>query len=328
MCQKPKQIRKAAVNKMKNNSMVAIDATSSNNSNNGIMENVSSIITLDMLHEKGIKIGRLAGNRTLDDKIIKAKKKSLQETGLLIPAVIVEADKAVAEGLEVVDFETGELVTKEKAMSYVVLVDANHRYSAHLKLVEEDENYHGDFFFMYPMQDISVTKMLSEINIATNPWKTADYGKGAAMMIKDDLPLLNAINKLTEKGYSIEAACKWLTFESKVTKSILVKAMNNEIDDALKNCTNIKNGESLLEAAKESFSEDFLRKRTLPDWIISKMKDSEEGKSAFIKKMCSFLKSFNRSQSDDIENCKGTRGGDTKETIVNRKLNALWEKKQ
>ena len=304
---------------------VANNATSSNKPNEVLMKNLGTIITLAMLQENGYKIGRLAGNRTFDEKIVKAKKKSLKETGLLVPAIIVEAEKAIAEGLEVVDFETGVPVTEENAKNYVVLVDANHRYKAHLQLLNEEEKYDGEFSFMLPLQDISVAKMLSEINIATNPWKTADYGKGAAMILKEELPLLTAINSLTEKGYSIESASMWLTFEKKITKAVLANAISGTIADSLRDDKDIERGMKLLQAAKKSFSEDFLKKRLIPDWIITKQKKFEDGKSAFIKKMCNFLAGIGRETADEIEKSKGSRGGDTKETIVNRMLNNLWE---
>jgi len=306
-------------------SKVANNATSSNKSNEVLKKYLGTIITLAMLQERGIKIARLAGNRTFDEKIVKAKKKSLKATGLLVPAIIVEADKALNEGLEVVDFETGEPVKEENAKYYVVLVDANHRYKAHLQLLNEEDNYTGEFSFMFPLQDISVAKMLSEINIATNPWKTADYGKGAVMMLKEELPLLNAINNLTEKGYSIESASMWLTFEKKITKSVLANAISGTIADSLRDDKDIDRGLKLLQAAKKSFSEDFLKKRLIPDWIITKQKKFEDGKSAFIKKMCNFLAGIGRETADEIEKSKGSRGGDTKETIVNRMLNNLWE---
>lgn len=313
-------------NNFKEKSDVAGNVTSSNNSVEVLKKYLGTIITLAMLQENGYKIGRLAGNRTFDEKIVKAKKKSLKATGLLVPAIVVEAEKAIAEGLEVVDFETEEKITEENARYYVVLVDANHRYKAHLQLLNEDKNYDGEFSFMLPLQDISVGKMLSEINIATNPWKTADYGKGAAMMLKEELPLLTALNKLTENGYSIESAALWLTFEKKVTKSVLVNAMNGTISDPLKEDKNIERGQKLLQSARKSFSEDFLKKRTMPDWIISKLKEDEDGKTAFIKKMSNFLSQIGRENADKIEKSKGERGGDSKETIVNRKLNELWEK--
>jgi len=303
----------------------ATDAASNKKTNDFLMKNLGTIITLAMLQEKGFKIARLAGNRTLDEKIVRAKKKSLKATGLLVPAIIVKAENAIAEGLEVVDFETGEQVTEENARYYVVLVDANHRYKAHLQLTNEDRNYDGEFSFMFPLKDISIAKMLSEINISTNPWKAADYGKGAAMLLKEELPLLNALNQLTGNGYSIESAAMWLTFNKKVTKSVLVNAMNGSISDYLKDDKNIERGQKLLEAARKSFSEDFLKKRTLPDWIISKSNEDEDGKSTFIKKMCNFLNQIDRVTADNIEKSKGERGGDTKETIINRKLNKLWE---
>lgn len=313
-------------NNFKEKSDVAGNVTSSNNSVEVLKKYLGTIITLAMLQENGYKIGRLAGNRTFDEKIVKAKKKSLKATGLLVPAIVVEAEKAIAEGLEVVDFETEEKITEENARYYVVLVDANHRYKAHLQLLNEDKSYDGEFSFMLPLQDISVGKILSEINIATNPWKTADYGKGAAMMLKEELPLLTALNKLTENGYSIESAALWLTFEKKVTKSVLVNAMNGTISDPLKEDKNIERGQKLLQSARKSFSEDFLKKRTMPDWIISKLKEDEDGKTAFIKKMSNFLSQIGRESADKIEKSKGERGGDSKETIVNRKLNELWEK--
>lgn len=290
------------------------------------LKQAMQIITLAVLKDKGIKIARLKGNRNLDQKIVKAKMKSLKATGLLVPAIIVEASLALEEGLEVVDFETGEAVTKENADEYVVLVDANHRFQAHLELEKLDDAYNKDFIFMFPLQDIDVSKMLSEINIATNPWKPADYGKGAAMVLKEELPLLTAINSLTEKGYSVEAACKWLTFACKVTKTVMANAMNGVISEALKKESGIERGFKLIDAAKKSFAEDFLTTRTLPDWIISKADDFDGSKSEFTKKMCKFLSSFNREIATDIEKSKGTRGGDAKETIINRKLNNLWEK--
>ena len=307
-------------------SNVANNATSSNKPNEVLMKNLGTIITLAMLQEKGIKIARLTGNRTLDDKIVKSKKKSLKETGLLVPAIIVEAEKAIAEGLEIVDFETGELVTEENARYYVVLVDANHRYMAHLQLIRDDNEYKNEFYLMFPLQDIKIQKMLSEINIATNPWKVADYGKGAAISLTEELPLLSAINELTENGYSIESASLWLTFEKKITKSTLVNAMSGIIADSLKATNNIEGGKKLLQAARKSFKEEFLKKRTMPDWIISRLKENEEGKTAFINKMCDFLSHITRETAGKIEDSKGTRGGDTKETIVNRMLTEMWIK--
>jgi len=283
------------------------------------------IILLTSLSEEGIKIARLAGNRCLDEKIIKAKKKSLKETGLLVPAIIVEASLALEEGLEVVDFETGEVVTEENADEYVVLVDANHRYKAHLDLVKSDENYKKDFAFMFPLQIINVSKMLSEINVATNPWKTGDYARGAALALKEELPLLTAINSLIANGYSLQSACKWLTFANQVTKSVITRAMNGVISNQLREDSGIERGIKLLNAAKNSFNEDFLKTRTIPDWVISRHNEFEGNKAEFISRMCLFLSNIDKKIASEIEKIKGIKGGDTKESIINKKLTEMWE---
>ena len=281
------------------------------------------IITLTELNEKGIKVARLAGNRDFSEKNIKEKKKSLKKCGMLSAAIIISAKKALDEGLEVVDFETGKAITYENADKYVVLVDANHRFKAYLELRKSDDEYKGDFYVMYPLQEnISIAEMLAEINVATDPWKSADYGKGAAMVIKEKLPLLEAINELTAKGYSLDS-----TFSNKVTKSVLANAMNGQISETLRKENGIERGRRLIAAAKKSFAEDFLKSRNLPDWIISKADDFEGSKAEFEEQMSDFLGNIDRERATDIEKTKGTRGGDTKEAIINRKLNALWSKK-
>lgn len=46
------------------------------------------ILTLSELNEKGVKVARLAGNRDLNEKAVKAKMKSMREYGQLVPAII------------------------------------------------------------------------------------------------------------------------------------------------------------------------------------------------------------------------------------------------
>lgn len=97
----------------------------------------NEIMTLTELTKNGVKVARLAGNRDLNEKAVKAKMKSMREYGQLVPAIIVDASTAIKDGLKVVDFTTGEEI--KDGNNYVVLLDANHRYSAHLRLLEENK---------------------------------------------------------------------------------------------------------------------------------------------------------------------------------------------
>ena len=94
------------------------------------------VLTLTVLASKGIKIARLSGNRNFNAKAIKAKMQSMKENGMLVPAIIVDAKEVIKAGLEIVDFETGKTISEANADKYVVLVDANHRYQAHLNLLK------------------------------------------------------------------------------------------------------------------------------------------------------------------------------------------------
>ena len=110
---------------------------------------------VDVLNE-GKKVARLVANRDLDPKNVKQKKESLKKCGVLTPAVIVNGNKAVEQDLEIVDFITGEVISKEDAHKYIVLVEGNHRYQAHLELLkangklEEEQKYKKEFFVTYP----------------------------------------------------------------------------------------------------------------------------------------------------------------------------------
>lgn len=73
------------------------------------------VLTLAVLASKGIKIARLSGNRNFDEKVVKAKMKSMKANGMLVPAIILDAMKVIEAGLEIVDFETGEIISAADA---------------------------------------------------------------------------------------------------------------------------------------------------------------------------------------------------------------------
>ena len=104
---------------------------------------------------------------------------------MLSAAIIISAKKALDEGLEVVDFETGKAITYENADKYVVLVDANHRFKAYLELRKSDDEYKGDFYVMYPLQEnISIAEMLAEINVATDHGNQPIMERGQQWLLK------------------------------------------------------------------------------------------------------------------------------------------------
>ena len=320
------------------NEIVAEQAASVNEQKDFVkMEKVLQVLSLAVLQSKGVKIARLEGNRDLNEKAVKAKMKSMKQYGQLVPAIIVDAATARKQGLKVVDFSTGEEVTEQNEAFYVVLLDANHRYEAHLRLMaandkvkEEADKYTGEFYLVYSLcPAVAIDKALAEINIATTPWKGADFVKGAKMMVDAELPVLDAIAEATSEGMSLDAASKVFLFNGKVNKSVLVRAINGSIDECLLNTSGLERGRRILEAAKGSFGSDFLNSRTLIDWVISIYENTDDAeKGQFTNDMVSFLAGIKREDAEPLEKAKGKRGGQSKDTIINEGLNALWAKRR
>ena len=143
--------------------------------------NKFSVYEISELINSGYKIARLENNRELDDKAVKAKMKSLKAKGQLQTAIVLPAQRAKDENLQVVDFLSGEGVKDEDIPSYLVLPEGNHRYKAHLNLLVENKDnegkkdfkkYEGKFYVMLPLTDtLSIAEMMAEMNICTKVWK-------------------------------------------------------------------------------------------------------------------------------------------------------------
>lgn len=286
------------------------------------------------LAEIGKKVAKLVNNRNMEKKAVNDKAKSLNEKNQLIPAVVVDAVAAVAEGLDVVDFQSGNEIPTNELQNYVVLVDGNHRYQAHLNLLEAAAKgkgeYAGEFWVMYPFnEELTVVDMLTELNIATNPWKGGDYGRCAALVLGENAPEgVKAMNALIGKGCNLACASLWIAFTKEITKSVMIKAMNRkETAGALTNSNNIQRGLRLYDAAeKAGFSAKYLGSRNFIQWVISKVADENNvADDAKVEQMVAFLGTIN---GKEIEEISGEKGGATKLENQQQKLNELWDAAQ
>lgn len=286
------------------------------------------VYEVNELIESGYKIGRLSSNRKFDKPTVSAKKRSLKTKGLLQPAIVIYAEMAINEGLNVIDFETMENISESEQDTYLVLVDANHRYKAHLDL-SKDKDYNGKFYMMLPLTDsIKVAEMLAEMNICTRVWKGTDYIRGAFMTRPAEATkLLKEMMKLEEKGFSLPAISKYLTGTDKVNNTVLTKFMSGENPDILMDSDTsdyyIERSIKIIEAASK-FDTKFLASRTFPDWINS-IREPKLNDEELTDKIVRFLQSLTKDETDDICNSKGEKGGDNRETIINNKLNSLYK---
>jgi hypothetical protein len=281
--------------------------------------------TFKKLTALGIKFARLENNRTINVNNVASKKKSIKEIGVLQPITVIEGEKVVEQGYEIVDFETGEPINDPE--NYNVVIDGQHRFVAYLQLKTEAET-DGKLFdkelpvIFMNVEDVPLLKVLKEINNEVKKWVGGDYVNLVEMTVKGMYPLLTEISNLTKKGYSLESACRWLTFGNDITKTLLNKVASGEslpekIIGKITNIKGIKRGLNILDSASQTLSEDVLKTRVIPDWIRKKYDNTDDAeKGTFETDMCNFFESFVKKQSEAIEKAKGQRGVRTKEDIV------------
>ncbi len=287
--------------------------------------NLFQVIALSWLNENGYRIAKLTGNRNISKAIVDDKKKSLKKDGMLIPAIMVNAIDAIEQGLKICTFDDKE-IPEEELENYVVLIDANHRYVAHMELKKADKDYTGEFYAMYPLNGSdNIARKLAAINISTNKWKGYDYGKGVEMIHHEELPLIKEINALTDRGFSLDAASKYLLFKS-VSTAKLAKAMDGEIDPILYNTSGIERGKRILEAAQKSMDNKTLKTRIIIDWVIAKYDNAfDDKKTECIDTIVSFFNSLDRVVVKPIEEAEGKKGVITKEAVIYQELEKLYQ---
>lgn len=293
---------------------------------------VGHLVRLSWLLQHGYIIAKLKANRTIKDKSVRAKMKSLKKYGQLIPATYVTGAEATEQGLELINFFTEKELESEEYEKAIVIIDGQHRLKAHINLLKEkpaegEEKYNKDYVLMPTLNpEAAISNQLCEINSITTPWDGSDFGHAAITMIDSEelLPALEYVAELTGKGCSLPAASVYATFTDKINKSVLIRAIDGSINDILKEQTNLEYGKKIRTAVEKVFDESFVNGRLLPNWIQSKFNDRPNSKEEFVNSIVAFFATIDRQGAKQIEKLKGSRGGETKETLVNRKLSAMY----
>ena len=297
------------------------------------------VYEISELINSGYKIGRLENNRELDEKAVTVKMKSLKAKGQLQTAVVMPAQRAKDEKLQVVDFSSGKIVKDEEIPNYLVLPEGNHRYKAHLRLLEENQTnagkdnyvkYDGKFYVMLPLTDkLSIAEMMAEMNICTKVWKGTDFIRGAIMSHPEKVTeVLRYMAELELKKFSLPAISIYVTDSEKVNKSMLQKFMNGKevpetLQDTEQHLELIDRSRKVLKAA-EAFG-SMLGTRSFADWIKSKLAPAQKLTGEEVTdRLVGFFKSLTNEQVTEICKLKGVRGKSTKEDVINRELNELY----
>lgn len=108
-----------------------------------------SIITFNELKARGKKVSRICKSGMPTSESLDVIKESLKENGTYLPVTIANARAFLEKGINLIDIETSEEVTDDNVDEYVVILDGQHRYKAHIELIKENPEYEKEFLFLF-----------------------------------------------------------------------------------------------------------------------------------------------------------------------------------
>ena len=286
------------------------------------------ILNFSELQAKGLKVAKIKANRDLDEKKVKAKMADLKSRGLIIPAMVVNANDALREHLDLCDFRDGTIaVDSTNAERYLVLIDGQHRFEAHLRLMEGCEDYTRDFTFQFvQIEDgVSILDVLKAVNDPGHTWTLSDYTHSAWELNKEN-PMLSFISELVSDGISYSSAAKWATLNRRLTPSMVKEAVNNEgaIDPLFTNIKYLASGKRLFAVAKKALGKAIVKPRALVDWVIDILSDADS-KEAEANQLINFFESLTADQVESLKKAKGQKNGASKEEALRRALDKFYQ---
>lgn len=219
------------------------------------------IFTMGEAVANGFKFAFIEGNRNVNPKNVKAKVASIQKYGCnLVPLMVVEGAKALADGCRLTDVTTGEEITD--GANVLAIIDGQHRTKAALKAEIDLNSIHCYKAYV----DAPTVNLLSVSNTDSTPWNGADYAQCAVTMRPDD-EIAQFVSELSGKGFKLSTIGLILYRKSGVlTKVNMGKLINGE-PIKTSATANLETANMFL-AAAAGFPDDFVAKRYLIEAVI------------------------------------------------------------
>lgn len=280
------------------------------------------------LSDGRVKFLFMENNRSVSQN--KALRASILEKGVLQPLTVIRAAD-VDDGIILTD--GSKTVSKKGNENALVIIDGQHRYTELSGIVDDmaKGKYKGmniNTILPYTIRTKSevgnVNSFVIEMNSHSRNWKSTDYIENASKVCNDDI-LIKAINRFKEKKFSMSAISRFVCFN--------VKSLTNETLAAYVN----SNGKTLIRDADADraiklylflhyvgFTDDFMRKRYLIDYIIRDSKvngiDAVLAKIRVLKRG-SEISALRDKDGDISSTMERMIGEDFKKYIKDRSLN-------
>lgn len=273
--------------------------------------NFDGIFTMGDAIANGYKVAFVNGNRNINAKNVASKVASIQKYGgNLVPLMVVEGTKAIAEGNQLTDAMTGEAI--ENGENVLVVIDGQHRTEAALKLGIDLNNIRCFLSF----SNASTVELLASTNTDSKPWDGSDYAH-CAVTLRPDNEVAQFAAKLDKRGIKVSTAGLILYRKGGcLTKANLDKIIRGE-ELKVKATAKFDLAEYFLEKAS-GFPDSFIAKRYLIEAVIDA--SDEQG----FKPVCDKVGSWTEAQRKRILDAKASE----QESILREMLAAQCEVKK
>lgn len=246
--------------------MATVKEFVASNNNNSII-----FSTIEELQTQGLEIFFLKDNRDLTPANVKGKMLSIKEEGLITPLHLIPAEKAIEEGLEIID-KNGSFVTTAAAANGFIIGDGNNRYKAIMNLRDKSEEAGKGMNPIKCMIDIemgNILKKVIEMNNTSVKWKGKDYIKTALNHHKGNATL-EFIKELQDKKFSDSTISLILCSDTKLSK--IIPSLVTDITKLPKSC-NLNRAKKFIETSRSvGYTDKYISKRYLIEAVIDLIK--------------------------------------------------------
>lgn len=190
--------------------------------------------------------------------------------GTVTPLMYVSGEDATAEGLELVDAVTGNVI--DDASNCIVIIDGQHRFAAFKKLSDKGKLAAENVQMQKCDCPKGIMATLKAMNGDATPWNGSDV-MGACHLTHPDNELLALAADLAGKGYPVSTVGLILSWKGGMKKDNFFNALTNGGNLNVNDC-NLERANKFLAVARSKFEDGFIKSKYLINAVISLTADN------------------------------------------------------
>lgn len=224
-----------------------------------------------------VKFVFLSVNRNVANN--KSLRASIAKRGVLSPITVIPVEELDDE-VKLVAPLTKCTISKTEAVGCYAIIEGQHRYTELSSLISlkakgkiSDEIKTSLNCLIVSKDEVgNVNEYIIELNSCSKNWKSGDYIENASEQMEDDL-LIKTVNKFKLHGFSISTISRFICFDPKaITNKSLADYTNSNGKVAFRNADPIRAIKLYKSLRWMGFTDSFIKKRYLIDFIIYKYK--------------------------------------------------------